>query len=441
MQSNFYAQLLDSLPAAWERANIAALGRVVAGGTPRREVTAFWGGDVPWVTPGEFSSLSGKLLYATRECITESGLHASAAEVLPKNSLLVTTRATLGKVALAGVPVATNQGFKNIVFGKGLHPDFFYHFFTAFIEVELARLGTGTTFPEVPKREFVEIQVPVPPLSTQQRIASILDAADEAIQRTEAVIAKLKLMKDGLLHDLLTRGLDAHGRLRDPIAQPELFKDSPLSLIPKDWEVKPVAEVIRGRPKNGYSPQPANEFTGTLMLGLGCLTTDGFAPLQLKHAPRNDSSLTSALLNNGDLLISRSNTRDLVGLVGRYRAIGVPCIYPDLMMRLVPIESVDSEFLEQSLRSPVVRRQLTNRAVGTSGSMLKINARDVLETLIAMPSIEEQREIVSAIGTASSAYLVEVTRADKLRLQKSGLMHDLLTGRVPVAAAEVAKHG
>ena len=79
----------------------------------------------------------------------------------------------------------------------------------------------------------------------QTRIAAVLDTVDEAIAKTEAVIAKLKQVRAGLFHDLLTRGLDEHGQLRDPVAHPEHFQDSPLGRIPKEWEVGPFREVRR----------------------------------------------------------------------------------------------------------------------------------------------------------------------------------------------------
>ncbi len=88
-----------------------------------------------------------------------------------------------------------------------------------------------------------EFAVPLPPLPEQRRIAEILDTLDEAIRKTEQVIAKLQQMKQGLLHDLLTRGIDENGELRDPERHPEQFKDSPLGRIPREWEVAPLENL------------------------------------------------------------------------------------------------------------------------------------------------------------------------------------------------------
>lgn len=137
---------------------------------------------------------------------------------------------------------------------------------------------TGMAESQVNFSNAVILRAPlrIPPLHEQRRIAEILDTLDETIQKTEQVIAKLQLMKQGLLHDLLTLGLDDNGELRDPERHSEQFKESHLGLVPKDWSVKPLGQWLNGSPKNGYSPIGVDENTGVFMLGLGCLTPFGF---------------------------------------------------------------------------------------------------------------------------------------------------------------------
>jgi type I restriction enzyme S subunit len=245
-------------------------------------------------------------------------------------------------------------------------------------------------------------------------------------------------MKQGLLHDLLTRGIDEHGELRDPERHPEQFKDSALGRIPRGWEVGPLEDWLCGLPRNGYSPKAVDGWTGSMMLGLGCLTPNGFEARQLKNAPRNDAQLQRALLHPGDLLLSRSNTRDLVGLAGVYESIGAPCIYPDLMMRLSPADTTSSRFLEQILRSLQVRRQIQAAASGTSGSMVKISAAIVRRLLVAMPEMHEQGVIIGTLDRATELVDQEKAETLKLRTLKHGLMDDLLTGRVRVSVPKEA---
>jgi type I restriction enzyme, S subunit len=236
-----------------------------------------------------------------------------------------------------------------------------------------------------------------------------------------------------MMHDLFTRGLDEDGRLRPSFADaPDLYKDSGLDWIPRSWEECRVGDVLKERPKNGYSPRESQEWTGTVMLGLGCLTPTGFLPTQIKNAPPDDPRVDAALLADGDLLMSRSNTRDLVGMVGRYRDFGIPCVYPDLMMRLRPLEGVFPGFLEEMLRHSRVRRQLVNAASGTSGSMVKINATIVMNTRMVLPPAREQKEIMRRVTSLKKLGEQERNLLGKLNIIRTGLMQDLLTGKVRV---------
>lgn len=311
---------------------------------------------------------------------------------------------------------------------------FFLHVVSSrwFLEEKDARC-VGSTQQAISDKELSGIAIAIPPEMEQAGIADVLDAIDIAIGETEAIIAKLKTVKQGLLHDLLTRGIDASGEMRPPQAEaPDVYKPSPLGWIPKDWGFGELQTWLDGKPRNGYSPQEAGRWTGVQMLGLGCLTSEGFEPAQLKPAPLGDRRLAAAMLSDGDLLMSRSNTRDLVGLVGVYRDVGTPCIYPDLMMRLRTSAATSGEFLQFVLRSSAVRRQIQAHAVGTSGSMVKISGRIVCQLTTAIPPKPEQERILNCLASGNSRLQAEVEKASVLRDLKAGLMDDLLKGHVRV---------
>lgn len=260
----------------------------------------------------------------------------------------------------------------------------------------------------------------------QEEIGEVLGTLDRAIEQTEALIAKQQRIKTGLMQDLLTKGIDEHGNIRSEATH--AFKDSPLGRIPVEWDTVAMADILAEKPKNGYSPQESESFTGTLMLGLGCLSANGFIPSQLKNAPTGDARVSGALLQDGDFLISRSNTRDLVGLVGIYREIGAPCVYPDLMVRLRFDNSVFPVFMEYAFNHHILRSQVTNAAVGTSGSMVKINSQVIRGCLFMRPPRDEQLVIVERLESVSAAIGKLRQQMTKLFAIKGGLMHDLLTG-------------
>ncbi|MBO0917399.1 hypothetical protein [Streptomyces laculatispora] len=188
--------------------------------------------------------------------------------------------------------------------------------------------------------------------------------------------------------------------------------------------------MLKQRPQNGYSPNDLPEWTGLQALGLSCLGSHGFSPKQLKNVPDTPLARRSQL-ENGDLLMSRANTRELVGLVGRFSDTGVPCIYPDLMMRLQPdSDRCLPEYLEIVLRSEPLRRVVRGGARGTSDSMVKINARLVEGLSIPLPVVEGQREIVSVHSAFERRIEVLQKQADKRTALLSGLTDSLLQHHV-----------
>jgi type I restriction enzyme S subunit len=256
-------------------------------------------------------------------------------------------------------------------------------------------------------RDFATIRVRIPEsLSEQKLIAEILDAADEDINATEELRTKFKNITSSLLNDLLSR-VDAPAR--------------------------PLSEFLTARPRNGFSPNESESWTGVLALGLGCLTTEGFVPRQLKNVPARDARYATAWLSDGDLLISRSNTYELVGLVGRYRDVGVPCVYPDLMMKLTPNGLVRPEFLELVLRNTDARSQIKRISQGTSGSMVKITGASLVEVRVRIPDFAEQDRVLATFAAQTTQLGALEREVAKLRMVKQGLMEDLLTGRVPVS--------
>lgn len=260
----------DKATRGWERCTLEEIGKIFSGSTPRREVTSYWNGDFPWVTPGELTGLKEKYLTYTRECITKAGLAGCAATLLPKDSLLITTRATLGSVALAAMPLATNQGFRSLVMNECADPHFYYHLASR-LTPDLTRHSSGTTFLEVSAKDFAAVKVVKPPLPEQRRIAEILDNLDEAIRKTEQVIAKLQQMQQGLTHDLLTRGIDENGELRDPERHPEQFKDSLLGRIPREWESQSLGSLAIAGITNGVFKEPHRVGSGVPLVNVSNL--------------------------------------------------------------------------------------------------------------------------------------------------------------------------
>lgn len=167
------------------------------------------------------------------------------------------------------------------------------------------------------------------------------------------------------------------------------------------WSTVPLSDVLAEPIRNGFSPAESEAWTGVRMLGLGCLSPDGFVPAQLKNAPSSVKATHAAALQDGDLVVSRANTRALVGLAGIYRDVGTPSIYPDLMMRLRPTGEYLTEFLEIVLRWPQTRRSIMAMAQGTSESMVKISGETLRRLPVPQLPLDVQRRIVEVIESVT----------------------------------------
>lgn len=207
----FKSSPIGGIPCAWGFTDVERIGFVVAGGTPRRDVPAFWGGDIPWLTPGELTSFDGLVVERTMDQISQAGLASSGAVLVQTNTVLVTTRATLGLAALAGRQMATNQGFKNIVLNNDQDPTFWCYKMRSMAQL-MERFASGTTFLEVSGSQFKRLPVAVPPRSEQVEIASRLYAMDEGLSRHRQACRKLVALRQGLVDDVLTGRV----RTRDP---------------------------------------------------------------------------------------------------------------------------------------------------------------------------------------------------------------------------------
>lgn len=279
-----------------------------------------------------------------------------------------------------------------------------------------------------------------PDLSEQRKIARILTTVDDLIEQTTALIAKYQAVKQGLLHDLLTRGVDAQGRLRPPQAEaPTLYKQSPLGWIPKGWEIKKINSVLTGIDA-GKSPECPDIPAGGDQWGVlkvSAMHPNGFREQENKVIVDLAHIRPEYEVKRGDLLISRSNTFDLVGIVCFIEKTRPQLILSDKSLRLRPnSELILTEFLFWQLQQPTARRQIEMYATGTSGSMKNISQQEIRSIEIVVPNISEQREIVARVNSIQKKLRTEVTYSRKLRELKTGLMQDLLTGKVRVQVDE-----
>lgn len=231
--------------SVWKKCRFNQIGSVISGGTPSTAVSEYWNGTIPFVTPNDLSVTDSALISKTDRNITTLGLLKSSANLLSERSLIISTRAPIGYLALAGKECATNQGCKSISFFSNQDPLFHFYNTQKYIQ-RMKALGSGTTFAEISKGDLEKIVITFPSdINEQKRVASILSTCDTVIQKTQSTIEKYKAIKQGMMQDLFTRGLTKDGKLRPSFKDaPELYKESELGMIPKEWKVKELGESI-----------------------------------------------------------------------------------------------------------------------------------------------------------------------------------------------------
>ena len=194
---------LGAIPASWKAARLGDVAEVVGGSTPSRTQPEFWGGGIPWVVPSEVTELIGRELRSSRESITDEGLRAAGLRILPLDSVLLTTRATIGATAIAALPVTTNQGFQSLVGKNGIDSLWLYYCVSS-KRRELMRRGAGSTFREVSRDAVRHLPILLPPWAEQRAVAAVLDGVDDSIERAREERAALAVAATSVADALLT---------------------------------------------------------------------------------------------------------------------------------------------------------------------------------------------------------------------------------------------
>jgi len=202
-------QRLPGFSEDWVVRSLSDLASIRSGGTPSTTQAQFWDGDILWCTPTDITALNGrKHLSDTARKITRQGLQSSSAELIEANSIVMTSRATIGECAINVLPVATNQGFKNFIPVDDVDVDFLYYQLLTQKE-GFIRLCAGSTFLEIGKAQLASYEVLMPPTTEEQTaIATILSDMDTELVELETRLAKTRQLKQGMMQELLT------GRIR-----------------------------------------------------------------------------------------------------------------------------------------------------------------------------------------------------------------------------------
>ena len=394
----YKASIVGIIPEEWEIKKLSQLGIIYSGGTPDTENKEYWGGNIFWCTPSDITQLQSKYIQNTENKITNKGLQNSSATLLPVKSIIVCTRATIGNAAITNIELTTNQGFKNIVPNNCNTEWLFYSII--FNKLKLKRLGCGSTFLEISKKDFENFKFLVPPLEEQQKIVEILSTWDEAIEKQSKLIEKLELRKRGIMQCLLT------GRTRLPG-------------FTTPWKKVKLGYIFTERNETKQEHLPllsiAAEKGVILQSESDKKDTSNEDKSKYKRICPNDIGYNTMRMWQG-----RSALSSIEGIVSPAYTI------------VTPKENIDTLFISEIIKLPRVIYDFWTHSQGLVGDTLNCKFHDFKQITVLIPSITEQNAISKILTTFDEEINIQRKKLETLRTQKRGLMQQLLTGKTRV---------
>ena len=359
------------------------------GGTPSRKVARYYQGDVPWITGAD---ISGPGADTARSFITEEAIRESATNRVPAGTVLLVTRTSVGKVAVAAMELCFSQDITAITPDPHrLDTSYLVHFLRT-QQPHLERLARGATIKGVTREAVANLQIPLPSLLEQRRIASIVDKADALRALRRVVLVWLDMLTQSIF-------LDMFG---DPATNP------------KGWPVRTIGDLLESAT---YGTSQKAEAAGEYpVLRMNNITRTGemdFA--ELKYLDLKEDQRERYLVRTGDVLFNRTNSTELVGKTAIYRGSG-SMAYAGYLIRLRVNREHESEYLAAFLNTAYSKRVLRSRCKSIIG-MANINATELQGLRIPIPPHSIQHEFAGcmrAVAELKATQHVSLVEQDDL---------------------------
>lgn len=232
------------IPIDWEVKMIGEIGKVIGGGTPNTRESKYWDGNISWITPKDLSGYNERYIYKGERSITKEGLENSSARLLPKGTVLFSSRAPIGYVAIAGKDLTTNQGFKSIICNDEMTCNMFVYYLMKYKKEEIEQIANGSTFKEVSGKVLNEFKIALPPLNEQKAIAKILSDLDEKIEINNRINKILEEIAQAIFKRWFVEFEFLNENGEPYKSSGGEFVDSELGPIPKGWQVGILEDII-----------------------------------------------------------------------------------------------------------------------------------------------------------------------------------------------------
>jgi len=388
----------------WEEKKLGEVGVFIGGGTPNTTKAEYWNGNIQWYTPTE---IKGNNLGLSMRTITNEGLKNSSAKELPKGAILITTRATIGEIAIANFECTTNQGIQSLIVKKSEY-NIFWNYWLLHHKSDLIRNSSGSTFPEIGKNELIKINVLRPKLPEQEKIASCLSSLDELISDHSQKLEVLKEYKKGLMQNLFPTAGHKVPKLRFP----EFKNDG-------EWEEKKLGEVgvfLKGK---GISKSDIVENGSLPCIRYGELYTYYNETINSIKSFTNLIKEDLVLSISNDVLIPASGHTQIDIAKASCVNINGIAVGSDINILRTDLNGVFLSFYLNNAK----KKQISDMAQGIS--VVHIYAKQLSELKLSTPKLPEQEKIASCLSSLDELISDHSQKLEVLKEYKKGLMQGL----------------
>lgn len=422
---------IGEIPEHWGVKPLKRVFKIINGGTPSSSEESYWNGEIVWVTPNDLSKLTEACIVDSERKITQDGLHNCSARIVPKGSIVISTRAPIGYVAIAGVPLCTNQGCKSLVAINKVNPKYFYYWMHS-ISFYLNVLGQGTTFIELSNSSLSMVELLTPSINEQKAIANFLDqktaVIDDLIADKEKFIELLQEKRQAIITEAVTKGLNPNVRMKDSGIEW-------IGEIPEHWEVSKIKFTTYVKGRIGWQGLRADEFidegpylvTGTDFVD-GLVNWDSCYHISMERY----NEAPPIQLRENDLLITKDGTIGKVAIVKNKPKYAI--LNSGIFVTRPKNSAYLTEFMYWILNSQVFNKFIQYMSLGST--IVHLYQQTFENFSFPITNLNEQKTIahfldrkVAEIDGLISDIKLQI---QKLKEYRQSLISEAVTGKIDV---------
>lgn len=412
---------------------LSDLGEIVSGGTPSTKHPEYWNGNISWITPRDLSSYGKKNIFSGERNITELGLEKSSAKLIPKNSILFTSRAPIGYIAIAGKEMCTNQGFKSIICNNKIC-NYMYIYYWLINNVEkIKQKANGSTFKEINANVMKNIEIELPNMTFQNKIAKILSNIDDKIELNNQINNNLQNLSQELYKSWFVDFEFPNEEGKPYKSSGGEMRESELGEIPEGWEVGNLGDILETN-KRGCSPKYTDDHDGIPVINQRCIRDGIIIEEAVKYHDKSKLISEDLYFKKYDILINSMG----VGTLGRVSQVSFSNEERLIHSCITILRSKPHIYDQLILGSAVKEMQSLFESMGngTTGQT-SLNNKEISNLKIVIPPLNLQKKLSKILKNNLDKITANYYENKSLINLRDTLLPKLLNGEIDLEQIEV----